>query len=153
MTPLIKSTLLAARTALAAASALAQSDFQACLQNIRADATSQGVSASVIVKAFQGLTPDQKVVDLDSRQPEFTLTYGKYVGASVTPDRVAKGQQKMAQFRGLLDSLEREYGVPAQYLISFWGMETNYGTYMGTSPALRSMPTPPSMTKPVPSST
>ena len=41
----------------------------------------------VIDTAFRGLTPDQKVVDLDSRQPEFTLTYGKYVGQSVTPDR------------------------------------------------------------------
>jgi membrane-bound lytic murein transglycosylase B len=147
MTPLLKSTLLAATTALAAGSALAQSDFQACLQNIRADATSQGVSASVIDKAFQGLTPDQKVVDLDSRQPEFTLTYGKYVGASVTPDRVAKGQQKMAQYKDLLDALEREYGVPAQYLISFWGMETNYGTYMGDFQALRSVATLACMTK------
>ena len=27
-----------------------------------------------------GLTPDQKVIDLDSRQPEFSLTYGKYIG-------------------------------------------------------------------------
>jgi membrane-bound lytic murein transglycosylase B len=147
MTPLARTIILAATTALTAGPALAQSDFQACLQNIRADALQRGVPASVIDTAFRGLTPDQKVVDLDSRQPEFTLTYGKYVGQSVTPDRIAKGQQKMAQYRGLLDALEREYGVPPQYLISFWGMETNYGTFMGDFQALRSVATLACMTK------
>src|SRR6516165_3350980 len=126
MTPLTRKKLFAATTAINASPPLASSHFQPCLQNIRSDALQQGVPASVIDTAFRGLTPDQKVVDLDSRQPEFTLTYGKYVGSSVTPDRIAKGQQKVAQYRGLLDALEREYGVPPQYLVSFWGMETNY---------------------------
>jgi membrane-bound lytic murein transglycosylase B len=69
MTPLARTIILAATTALTAGPALGQSDFQACLQNIRADALQQGVPASVIDTAFRGLTPDQKVVDLDSRQP------------------------------------------------------------------------------------
>src|SRR6266478_4502087 len=116
MTPLPKIIIFAATTAFTAGPALAQTDFQACLQNIRADALQQGVPASVVDTSLRALTPDQKVVDLDSRQPEFTLTYGKYVGSSVTPDRIAKGQQKMAQYKGLLDALEREYGVPPQYL-------------------------------------
>src|SRR5260370_20075859 len=148
MTPLARTIILAATTALIAGPALGQNDFQACLQNIRADAQQQGVPASVIDTAFRGLTPDQKVIDLDSRQPEFTLTYGKYVGQSVTPDRIAKGQQKVAQYRGLLDALEREYGVPPQYLVSFWGMETNYGGYMGDLQALRSVATLACMPQP-----
>src|SRR5229473_8011422 len=152
MTPSSRIPLLAAMTVLFVGPALgpanAQSgDFQACLQTIKAEALRQGVPAEIADRALQGLTPDQKVVDLDSRQPEFSLTYGKYVGQSVTPDRIAKGQQKMAQYRGLLDALEREYGVPAQYLISFWGMETNYGTFMGDFQALRSVATLACMTK------
>ena len=147
MTPLIRTIILAATTAITAGPVLAQSDFQACLQNIRSDALQQGVPASVIDTAFRGLTPDPKVVDLDSRQPEFSLTYGKYVGSAVNADRIAKGQQKVAQYRGLLDALEREYGVPPQYLVSFWGMETNYGTFMGDFQALRSVATLACMTK------
>ncbi len=130
------------------APARAQSgDFRGCLQDIRADAVRQGVPAAVVDNAFQGLTPDRKVIDLDSRQPEFTLTYAKYVGQSVTPDRIAKGMQKLAQYKGLLDQLEREYGVPGQYLMSFWGMETNYGSYMGDFSVLRSVSTLACMTK------
>src|SRR6267378_1497587 len=147
MSPSVKAIFIAAMSAALAAPAFAQTDFQSCLQNIRNEAVRQGVPASVVDTAFRGLTPDQKVIDLDSRQPEFSLTYGKYVGQSVTPDRIAKGQQKMAQYRPLLDALEREYGVPPQYLISFWGMETNYGGYMGDFQALRSVATLACMTK------
>src|SRR5882757_10956169 len=147
MKPLLKTTILAATTALLAAPAWAQSDFRDCLQTINSEAMRQGVSAAVADRAFQGLTPDQKVVDLDSRQPEFSLTYSKYVGGTVTPDRVVKGQQKMAQHRALLDALQAEYGVPPQYIMAFWGIETNYGSYMGDFQVVRSVATLACMTK------
>src|SRR5580704_15668365 len=131
MIPLSRIFILAAMTAFFAGPALAQNDFQACLQNIKAEALSQGVPTDIADRAFQGLTPDQKVIDLDSRQPEFSLTYAKYVGSSVSPERIAKGQQKLAQNRALLDAIQGEYGVPPQYIMAFWGLETNYGGYMG----------------------
>jgi len=141
MVPLSTIRLFAATTAIAAGPAFAQSDFQDCLQNIRADALRQGVPAATVDTAFRGLTPDQKVIDLDSRQPEFSLTYGKYIANAVTPDRIARGQQRLQQYRGLLTQLEREYGVAPQYLVAFWGVETNYGSFMGDFSALRSVAT------------
>jgi membrane-bound lytic murein transglycosylase B len=148
MTPFSKITILAATTALLAGPAFAQdSGFRDCLQNIKADAMKQGVPAAIADRAFQGLTPDQKVVDLDNRQPEFSLTYAKYVGGTVSADRIAKGQQRMAQHRQLLDALQAEYGVPPQYLMAFWGIETNYGSYMGDFRVVRSVATLACMTK------
>jgi membrane-bound lytic murein transglycosylase B len=147
MFPSPKLILLAATTALLAGPAAAQSDFQDCLQTIRAEALKQGVPAQVVDTAFRNLTPDPKVVELDSRQPEFSLTYGRYMANAITADRVAKGQQKMQQWRGLLGELEREYGIPPQYLIAFWGVETNYGSFMGDFSALRSVATLACMTK------
>jgi membrane-bound lytic murein transglycosylase B len=139
--------LMAATTALMAGPAQAQSDFQACLQNIKAEALRQGVPAAVADRAFQGLTPDQKVIDLDLRQPEFSQTYARYVGSAVSPDRIVKGQQKMAQNRALLDAIQAEYGVPPQYIMAFWGMETNYGSFMGDFQVVRSVATLACMTK------
>ena len=139
-------TVLLAGPALGSANAQG-GDFQACLQTIKADALRQGVPADIAERAFQGLTPDQKVIDLDSRQPEFSLTYAKYVGSSVSPERIAKGQQKMAQNRALLDALQGEYGVPPQYIMAFWGLETNYGGYMGDFQVVRSVATLGCMTK------
>jgi membrane-bound lytic murein transglycosylase B len=139
-------TVLFAGPALSPANAQS-GDFQACLQTIKAEALRQGVPADLADRAFQSLTPDQKVIDLDSRQPEFSLTYAKYVGSSVSPERIAKGQQKMAQHRALLDALQGEYGVPPQYIMAFWGLETNYGGYMGDFQVVRSVATLGCMTK------
>lgn len=153
MTLLSRTTILAATTALLAGSAFIPAfasggdSFRDCLQTIKAEAMQQGVPGIVADKAFQGLTPDQKVVDLDSRQPEFSLTYAKYVGGTVSADRIVKGQQRMAQHRTLLDALQAEYGVPPQYIMAFWGIETNYGGYMGDFRVVRSVSTLACMTK------
>src|SRR5829696_878843 len=152
MNPLAKTILFAATTALLAGPALGPAyaqgtDFQSCLQTIKADATRQGVPAVITDRAFQGLTPDQKIVELDSKQPEFSLTYAKYISNAVTPDRVVKGQQRMAQHRALLDALQSEYGVPPQYIMAFWGVETNYGGFMGDFQVVRSVATLACMTK------
>ena len=152
MIPLAKVSLLAATTAFLAAPAVAPSyaqggDFQSCLQNIKAEALRQGVPAAIADRAFQGLTADQRVIDLDSRQPEFSLTYAKYVGNTVSNERIAKGQQRMAQHRALLDALQAEYGVPPQYIMAFWGIETNYGGFMGDFQVVRSVATLACMTK------
>ena len=138
----LKMSLFAATAMLVAAPAFAQdADFLACLQNIKTEAVRQSVPAQVVDRAFQGLTPDPKVVELDSRQPEFSLTYAKYIGNSISPERISKGQQMMARHRQLLGELSRDYGVSPQYLIAFWGLETNYGTYMGDFQVVRSVAT------------
>ena len=141
--------ILAATTALLApAAAHAQDrDFRACLDGIKVEAVRQGVPAKVADDAFRNLTPDQKVIDLDSRQPEFTLTYGKYIGSAISNERIQRGQQKLAQHRPLLGQLEQEYGVPPHYLMSFWGLETNYGGFMGDFQVVRSVTTLACMTK------
>ncbi|WP_422001114.1 lytic murein transglycosylase [Reyranella sp.] len=138
---------LATTSSVLASPVLAQSDFASCLQDIKAEAMRQGVDGSVADRAFQGLTPDRKVVDLDSRQPEFSLTYAKYVGNSVSADRIARGQQRLAQNRSILDTLQGQYGVPPQYIMAFWGIETNYGGYMGDFLVVRSVATLACMTK------
>jgi len=53
------------------------------------------VPADVAERAFQGLTPDQKVIDLDFAPAGILADLRKYVGSSVSPERIAKGQQKM----------------------------------------------------------
>ena len=111
-------------------------------RHIKAEALRQGVPAAIADRAFQGLTPDQKVIDLDLRQPEFSLTYAKYVGASVTPDRIVKGQQRMAQTsRPARRRCRPSTACRRNTSWSFWGMETNYGSFMGDFQVVRSVAT------------
>jgi membrane-bound lytic murein transglycosylase B len=122
-------------------------DFRACLDAIRDTAVSQGVPAATAEQALRGVTPDPRVVELDSRQPEFTLTLGRYLGNAVSPERVAKGQQMLARYRSLLDPIEREYGVQASYIVAFWGLESNYGSFTGDFSVIRSLATLACQTK------
>jgi len=45
---------------------------------------------------------------------------------------VARGQAKLAEHAALLDAVEHKYGVPKNVLVAFWGLETNFGSSMGT---------------------
>ncbi|MFW6093822.1 MAG: lytic murein transglycosylase, partial [Pseudomonadota bacterium] len=68
---------------------------------------------------------------LDRRQPEFTQTFTDYYTNRVTPARVQRGRELLREHGGLLRDIQWETGVPAQYLVALWGLETNFGSYFG----------------------
>ncbi|MBT5330304.1 MAG: lytic murein transglycosylase, partial [Porticoccaceae bacterium] len=45
------------------------------------------------------------------------------------------------EHRDFLNELTRTYGIPGQYLVAFWGLETNFGSYLGTMSTLDSLAT------------
>lgn len=116
----------------AAAPAHAQTDFNTWLAAFRQDAAAHGISADTLDAALTGLTPVERVIELDSRQPEFLSTFSDYLGKRVTAARVARGQARLVEQTALLDAVEQKYGVPKSVLVAFWGLETNFGANMGT---------------------
>jgi membrane-bound lytic murein transglycosylase B len=109
----------------------AQTDFDSWLTAFRQEAESQGISRATLDAALTGITPAEQVVELDRRQPEFQQTFADYLGRRVTESRVARGQALLQEHAALLDAVEQRYGVPKTVLVSFWGLETNYGTVLG----------------------
>ncbi|MGK2953847.1 MAG: lytic murein transglycosylase [Thiobacillus sp.] len=110
----------------------AQSSFDDWLAGFRQDAVAQGISTATLDAALSGITPAERVIELDRRQPEFLQTFADYLGRRVTPDRIAQGQALLLEHAALFDGLEQKYGIPKAVLVSFWGLETNYGTYLGS---------------------
>ncbi len=51
----------------------AEADFGAWLKLSRAEALGKGIGSDTLDRALAGLTPIKRVVELDRRQPEFTL--------------------------------------------------------------------------------
>lgn len=122
--------------------ALDDSAFRACLLNLQSNAVSRGIPQNVVQRAFAGITTaDARVIELDRRQPEFLLTFWRYIGNSVTDDRVQKGRQLMAQHGPLLRRVQAQYGVQPEVLVAFWGLESNFGAIMGDFPTIRSLAT------------
>ncbi|MFN3751354.1 MAG: lytic murein transglycosylase [Thiobacillus sp.] len=110
----------------------AQVSFDDWLAAFREDAARQGISTATLDAALTNLAPVERVIELDRRQPEFLQTFSDYLARRVTPQRLKRGQALLAEHAALFDALERQYGVPKTVLVAFWGLETNYGSTLGS---------------------
>ncbi|WP_394130030.1 lytic murein transglycosylase [Shewanella maritima] len=116
-------------------------EFDQCVVQLKDKAKQAGISQQTIDTSVANLKFVPRVIELDQQQPEFTTTFGDYFGKRVTDWRVQKGRQLLQEHRELLNDLTKQYGVPGQYIVSFWGLETNYGSYKGKMPVLDSLAT------------
>ncbi len=137
----IHRTLLAASASLLALAAPARADFSSCVAALKADAAQKGVSRATLDAAFNGVTPDPKVLDFQKQQPEFTTPIWDYVAGLVDDERVADGKAAMAKNAAALARAEQTYGVSRYMLAAIWGVESNFGTEMGERPLVQSLST------------
>ena len=119
----------------------AQPDFEAWLAELRREASAEGISHATLDAALNGIQPIERVIELDRRQPEFTQTFWNYLDARITPQRIKQGKKMLQQHSVLLNRMQSRYGVPARYLVAFWGLETNYGSYLGRMPTIGALAT------------
>ena len=117
-----------------------QAEFQRCLEELQQQARQSGLSAAT-AELIPTLNYQGKVIEYDRKQPEFTTPFSDYLGRRVTDQRILRGRVLLQEQAPLLTRLSREYGIPAQYLVAFWGLETNYGSYLGKMPTLDSLAT------------
>ena len=134
-------TLLAAPVILVAASAQAAGQkpapaqpsvsFEAFVNGVRADAAKAGIRAATLDRAFKGVKVNQRVIELDRKQPEFTLTWEQYRTRIVGEPRISKGRELFAQHRALLARITAQYGVGPGPIMGIWGLESDYGKSTG----------------------
>ena len=119
----------------------AQTSFPVWLEELRQEALAQGISKKTLDAVLTGIEPIERVIELDNRQPEFTETFLNYLDARVTPQRITKGRELLQKHHALLAQTENQYGVPPRYIMAFWGMETNFGGYLGNHPTVNALAT------------
>lgn len=90
---------------------------------------------------MQGVQYEPRVIDLDRRQPEFTDTFANYLGRRLTRERIEQGRKMLRTHRAILQRAAERFGVQPQYLVAFWGLETNFGSYLGNMSTLNSLAT------------
>lgn len=119
----------------------AQSQFQQCLAGLRSQALASGVSDQTYTQYTQNLSPDESVLEKLNYQPEFSTPIWDYLSGLVDDERVQKGQQKIAQYRDVLNRASQVYGVPVETIVAVWGVESNYGDISGKYPLLQALGT------------
>jgi membrane-bound lytic murein transglycosylase B len=115
--------------------------FAECKARLQERAIAAGVSSQTASEVMSGAQHLARVIELDRRQPEFTTTFADYLNRRVNEARISKGRALLQEHEDLLARVTRETGVPAPYLVSFWGLETNFGSYFGKMPVPSSLTT------------
>jgi membrane-bound lytic murein transglycosylase B len=119
----------------------AAANFHHCLERLWPLAARRQVSRATYVHYTASLTPDLQIMDLLDNQPEFTKSVWDYLDTLVTDERIAKGRDVLARYRPTFDAVERAYGVDRHVIAAIWGVESDYGTQVGSRSVLRSTAT------------
>lgn len=109
----------------------AAGDFDSWLAGLRQEAIGRGIRASTLETALARLQPLEAVIEQDRSQREFTLTFTRYMRGAITESRVEKARRLLQENRPLLEKVAAEYGVQPHFLVSFWGLESNFGEHTG----------------------
>ena len=125
----------------AASPAAADAAFDRWVDGFWPVARDAGVRQQTFQRAFAGVTPDPDTIRLMGRQSEFVKPIWEYLDTAVSDTRVEKGREMLQTYARELAEIERRYGVDREAVIAIWGMETNYGSFMGKHYVVRALAT------------
>ncbi len=109
---------------------------------LRQDAISDGISPQTFDEAFKSIhAPSKAIMSYDRNQPEKRITFLKYRNTRADNYRVLIGRKKLQQYKPLLSEVYQQYKVSPCFVTSFWGLETSYGSFMGTFPTIQALST------------
>lgn len=105
--------------------------FSAFLQGLRAEALKAGVDAGTLDQALGSARELPVVMEQARNQPEFKMTFERYLEIVVSNERVQRGRVLLRENRALIDRFAGPAGIPAPTVTALWGIESNYGTRLG----------------------
>ena len=131
---MIRRRLLCAAAALLPLPALAETSdpkFAAWLRGVRAEALKAGVDQGTLDAALGSVEEIPQVMELARNQPEFKMTFDRYLEIVVSNERVKRGRALLQENRAAIDRFAAPVGIPTSIVVALWGIESNYGTRLG----------------------
>lgn len=104
-------------------------------------ATEEGIDADFMQKILPQIQLLPSVVQSDRKQPEFHATFWDYMDKRITENKIIQGKKQYEKYKPILHKAAQKYGIPPHYILAFWGLETNFGTYMGNVDTLSALAT------------
>ena len=115
--------------------------FEQWKTNFGKTALKKGVKKSTLDKHFYPVKRLPQVIVYDRRQPEFSRTFGQYITSALSETRRARAKAMYKKHKATLDKIAKKYGVQPRFLVSFWGLETNFGRHTGKMNIIPSLAT------------
>jgi lytic murein transglycosylase len=116
--------------------------FEQWMARFKQDAQAAGISANTISRALDGVTYDPAVIKRDHGQGVFQQSYIQFSDRMTNKNRLQNGLNQLKKNRQMLARIEQQFGVPPAVVVSFWGLESDYGAYKGNVwPIIRAVAT------------
>lgn len=115
--------------------------FRAWIAEFSRRARAEGISQQTLDQAFAGVSLNERVIDRDRNQSEFSRTLWDYLDSAASDARISNGRTALRDHRETLAAIERRYGVEAEIVAAVWGLESAYGTFRGSVPIIEAMAT------------
>jgi membrane-bound lytic murein transglycosylase B len=120
---------------------LAQDDLDSWLKELEQEALAASISEATVTATINHIELLPNILKLDLAQPEFINPFLDYYQKRVDVAKIVRGRELLVKYEYLLNQIENHYGVPKSLLVSFWGMETNYGSYQGNIDTISALTT------------
>lgn len=130
---------LASTSMAQAAGCRSNQPFGAWIEEFTRDALAAGISRQTLVSAQPYFIYDQSIVNRDRGQGVFAQSFLQFSDRMAATYRIQKAGQLIQQHAAVFDRIEKEFGVPAQPILAFWGLETDFGANIGDLPTIRSL--------------
>ena len=118
-----------------------QLDFNLWKKNFKKIALENDISEETfdIVMTNTKFLPN--VIKYDRYQPEFYEDTKTYISKRTSSKKVSKGLNFYKKNIKLINTVEKEFNIEKELLLSLMGIETNFGTYVGKMDILSSLAT------------
>ena len=133
--------VLALALTFSGARAADETGFRAWLDAFKAEAAQQGIRAATLDRAFASIRFNARVIELDSAQPEFVKPIWEYIAGVVTEDALKNARQKLKEHAALFARVRERYGVPPEYIVAIWRIESGFGANFGNFSVIESLAT------------
>jgi lytic murein transglycosylase len=115
--------------------------FERWVDGLQQEALASGISQAAVQAALPFLTFDADIIRRDRAQSVFQQTFLQFSDRMATAYRMKKGRKLIKENQDLFDRIERQFGVPASVIVSFWALESDFGVNTGKYQILSALAT------------
>ncbi len=116
-------------------------DLAIWIKKFKFYAASQGIEIATLNRAFANVEYKERIISLDRKQPEKTISFFQYKKNILSKKRIYDGRKFLRKYSSVLTDISDKYGVPKHIIVALLGIETNYGTYMGSFNVIEALTT------------
>jgi len=116
-------------------------EFEIWKKNFKKEALQNNISEETFNKVMSNTKFLPDVIKYDRYQPEHYEDTKTYISKRTSKNKVLKGINFYKDNAKLINSIENNFDIEKELLLSLMGIETNFGTYVGKMDILSSLAT------------